>query len=67
MESLFTDEDKSSFLFDSATDPDNLDNASIEMADEVNKTYVTPEELRLLTGIKAWLFFVFPSKTTCKL
>ena len=49
MESLFTEEDKFSFLFDSAIDSDNLDNASIELADEVNKTYVTPEELRLLT------------------
>ena len=47
--SLFSEEDKFSFLFDSAIDPDNLDNASIELADEVNKTYVTLEELRLLT------------------
>ena len=49
MESLFPEEDKFSFLFNSAIDLDNLSNVSMELADDVNKTYVTPVELRLLT------------------
>ena len=49
MESLFHEEDKFSFLFDSAIDLDNLGNVSMELADDVNMTYVAPDELRLLT------------------
>ena len=49
MESLFPEEDKFSFLFNSAIDLDNLSNVSMELADDVNKTCVTPDELRLLT------------------
>ena len=39
MESLFPEEDKFSFLFDSAINPDNLDNVPKEIVDDVNKTY----------------------------
>lgn len=49
MESLFPEEEKFSFLFDSTSDPDNLDNVSKDLADDVNTTYVTPEELPMLT------------------
>lgn len=47
--SLFPEEDKFSFLFDYAIYPDNLDSVSKDLADDVNKTYVTPEEMCLLT------------------
>ena len=59
MESLFSSEDKFSFIFDSAIDPGNLDYDPREIFDDVNKTYVSPEELSFSTEGSSPYYFSF--------